>query len=164
MMFRKCCILAALASFVIYQWHQISFESFTSEKFPYDQVQVNFEEDLDGENHLQIIDKNLTILMKPHRRRTKILKNISVIILSAPKHFDKRNLTRNQLNLFSDKLDWTFVLGQTDPDVQSKLLQEQNQFGDLVQFSILDKYKNLAYKSLASFLWLASKSGSSTHN
>ena len=49
---------------------------------------------------------------------------------------------------------WAFLLGMTnDKDLQTKLEEENLQNKDVLQFSIVDKYENLSFKTLSAYLW-----------
>ena len=94
-----------------------------------------------------VIDKNFTILCEPSNFGNK---SIVAMILSAPGNVEKRQKTRSQLRSLQTKIDWVFVIGGTSANIT----KESQQYQDLMQISIEDKYENLAYKTLATFLWL----------
>ena len=101
-------------------------------------------QDLD---EMSVIDKNFTILCEPSNFGNK---SIVAMILSAPGNVEKRQKTRSQLRSLQTKIDWVFVIGGTSANIT----KESQQYQDLMQISIEDKYENLAYKTLATFLWL----------
>ncbi|PSN35141.1 hypothetical protein C0J52_26270 [Blattella germanica] len=77
-----------------------------------------------------------------------------VMVHSAPKNYEKRLQIRNT---WGSVLEGTliFVLGEVDNEaLQSNLEQENRQFGDLVQGSFLDAYRNLTYKHTTTLKWV----------
>ena len=49
--------------------------------------------------------------------------NILVVILSAPKNYEKRQITRNQLKTVSNRgVKWAFIIGQTSKEIQVRNL------------------------------------------
>ena len=49
----------------------------------------------------------------------------------------------------------TFLLGlSNDPDVMRQIDQESDLYGDVLQFSIIDSYYNLTYKTLGAYEWI----------
>ncbi|KAI8783285.1 beta-1,3-galactosyltransferase 5 [Biomphalaria glabrata] len=78
---------------------------------------------------------------------------------SAPNNVAKRNMFRW---LYTDyqktspyKIKVLFFIGLVkSPSLQSQLTNESLTFGDLVQGSFLDAYKNLTYKAMFSYKWI----------
>lgn len=107
-----------------------------------------------------MIDRDASVAISPRREESNIY--MLILVLSAPKNFEKRQKTR--------QIDWrpsnvppgrgvtklVFILGRVDdPDLQRDIELESETHGDLLQFSLRDGYVNLPYKSIAAFSWAA---------
>lgn len=88
-------------------------------------------------------------------RQTKN-RSLFVAVISAPDHFEKRNLIRqtwpkhlkNQSNAkILDVAGFAFVIGLTnDTDIHQKIAEESETYGDILQISVQDNYRNLSMK------------------
>ncbi|KAH9503633.1 hypothetical protein Btru_067023 [Bulinus truncatus] len=79
---------------------------------------------------------------------------------TAPGNADKRQAFRWMYldinKTFPYKIKVFFFIGQVDNlTLQNQLTNESQQFGDLVQGSFLDSYRNLTYKAIFTFKWLS---------
>ena len=82
-----------------------------------------------------------------------------VIILSSTRNFQRRRIVRETwanekyYRLYGN-IKTVFLLGQDkDEDIQKKIDQEFNIYGDIVQGGFIDSYHNLTYKSTMGFRW-----------
>ncbi len=135
-------------------WHNTCNQTFDPNKFPYTTLKPASLEncDLSENNFLNVIDQqNITVLKKPSADH---FKDVVFVILTAPGNYEKRQRTREQLQKFSSKISWIFLIGTSTHDNDKKLAAEISENGDFLQISVRDSYDNLAYKTLASFLWL----------
>ena len=88
---------------------------------------------------------------------------ILFLVLTAPKHFERRQDIRNtwgSIKIYnSAKLRIAFLVGEIEPatgdfQVEHKLRDESNQFQDIVQGNFIDTYKNLTYKTVFGLHWM----------
>lgn len=56
-----------------------------------------------------------------------------------------------------------FLLGLSTPQLQSKLTEEQQLNGDLVQGNFIDSYRNLTYKHLMGYKWILTNCPQTTY-
>lgn len=79
---------------------------------------------------------------------------VVVIVVSAPNHFEKRQLVRQS---WANRLNWgrhVFLTGQTTSVTwQKKIEHESQSFGDIVQLDMMDSYDILTVKSVALLHW-----------
>ncbi|KAI9563616.1 hypothetical protein GHT06_011080 [Daphnia sinensis] len=79
---------------------------------------------------------------------------VVVIVVSAPNHFEKRQLVRQS---WASRLKWgrhVFLTGQTSNMTwQKKIEHESQSFGDIVQLDMMDSYRILTVKSVALLHW-----------
>ena len=145
---KTCFILLILFKLVVIY----RFEKFQG---PYETKTISIE----NVNYIKVLQQNVTILQDLQvPKNTKKL----VVILSAPSHFVQRQRTRQFLQPFRNRnVAWAFLLGKPSTnEIQTKLEAENQEFKDVLQFSIQDKYENLSFKSLSAFLWSWSKTKS----
>ncbi|CAL4060414.1 unnamed protein product [Meganyctiphanes norvegica] len=81
------------------------------------------------------------------------------IIITGVKNREKRDRIRrtwgNQGLYNVTHIRVVFVLGQTlDNTTKEQLIQEQIQYNDILQYSAIDSYRNLTYKTLAGLRWV----------
>jgi hypothetical protein len=89
-----------------------------------------------------------------------------VAVISAPGNFDKRNTIRRTWRTHLSNASYhngsmvvagfAFILGLTDKDnaTQSKIQEESQTHGDLIQIEMADFYRNLSLKVAGLFNWL----------
>ena len=94
---------------------------------------------------------------------------MSVFVLSAPKNFQNRNNTRREFNQFIKTYNHsqkhmnkkalarlTFLIGNSENhSIESKLIKECDEYGDILKMNINESYTNIVYKLLNSFEWAA---------
>lgn len=87
---------------------------------------------------------------------------MSIVVLSAPGNFKKRQRVREEFREVQETLEraygkgvvLTFLLGLTDNIKDEAMIQyEQDHYGDVLRISVREGYKNLSYKTLTSYLW-----------
>jgi len=91
---------------------------------------------------------------------------MSMVVLSAPKHFEERETVRKEFSklkrnfvkwnrhLRNKTIELTFLLGSVKNGILARHLEEEQEtHGDIFQISVLDSYQNLAYKTMTSYLW-----------
>lgn len=83
-----------------------------------------------------------------------------ILVHSAPANSEKRQLIRDTWGSVSrdlaglSPLRICFLLGAVDNATQQQALQvENNQYGDLIQGSFQDDYRNMTYKHVMAFKW-----------
>lgn len=91
---------------------------------------------------------------------SKCNKNIQLLILvkSSLKHFDRRKIIRQTWGLenqFSEVPTRTvFILGKSyDVEVQKRIQEEHESYGDIVQYDFFDAYYNNTIKTLSAIKW-----------
>lgn len=85
--------------------------------------------------------------------RTKLL----VLVKSSPDNFHLRNWIRfqnQQDNEFKDSIKTVFLLGESSSS-EENIKKESQKFGDIVQGSFMDTYRNLTYKTVMGYRWLS---------
>lgn len=112
---------------------------------------------------------NATVIVNPHPfkyiiNQKNICKDKDIFLIAyihtAPKHYKRRMVIRqtwgNHKN-YDVIIRVVFVTGMSfdSPKVQSSLLFENEQYGDIVQEDFLDSYKNLTYKAVAGLKWIS---------
>ena len=83
-----------------------------------------------------------------------------IYVHSAPLHFKQRSIIRQTWgdhNYFADEnILVVFILGLVNnASVQRAIEFESSQYGDIVQASFVDSYKNLTFKSIAALKWIS---------
>ena len=83
-------------------------------------LQIEFEsEQGHGNDSFWIIDQKIRAVNEVAYLKDDPSLSILVVILSAPKNFDKRQITRKHLQSVAHRgVKWAFILGQTSKDVQ----------------------------------------------
>ncbi len=92
-------------------------------------------------------------------------RSVFIAVISAPDHFEKRNLIRQtwrkHLNSSGNQeglmglAGFSFSLGLTENNVtQSKIDEESKTYGDILQSEMSDSYRNLTLKLGGLFNWL----------
>ena len=104
--------------------------------------------------------RNATVKETCDRRILKDY-NIAVLVLSAPKNFPQRLAMRYFFKIPNAKTELIFLLGNVgDDDEMQQFLQEEHAiYGDILQMSVRDSYKNLTYKTVGGFdyIWYQRK-------
>ena len=85
---------------------------------------------------------------------------IVVIIHSAPQNFEKRNAVRNtwgnKVLANKQSLHFVFLVGESMlENIQKSLMNESLVYGDVVQGSFLDSYRNMTYKHVMGLKWVS---------
>ena len=101
---------------------------------------------------------------KDKARRITARRGLFVAVISAPDHFEKRNIIRrtwlrnlhNQSNRSSVSLTGHgFILGLTgDFEIQKRIKVESKKFKDILQIDMVDGYYNLTLKVVGLLNWL----------
>lgn len=90
-----------------------------------------------------------------------------IIVHSYIEHFDFRFALRqsySQTVLDSLGFRYVFMVGLSNiNDVQSRLLQESSQFGDIVQGNFREAYRNLTYKHVMGLTWFTERCRNATY-
>ena len=104
------------------------------------------------------------INIKPCHQKDKARRGLFVAVISAPDHFEKRNIIRrtwlrnlhNQSNRSSVSLTGHgFILGLTgDFEIQKRIKVESKKFKDILQIDMVDGYYNLTLKVVVLLNWL----------
>ena len=86
-----------------------------------------------------------------------------IIILSGPKHFERRNVIRETWGNSSFYAKYgtvkiMFVLGRTnDTYEQYEIVEESKHNGDILQGNLIDSYHNLSHKTVMAYKWLTER-------
>lgn len=83
---------------------------------------------------------------------------IMFLIKSALPHFERRIAIRetwgSEQRLSGVTIRTAFFLGTwPDSDIQSKIDEEESEFGDIIQADFQDIYGNLGHKKMSGFKW-----------
>ena len=86
---------------------------------------------------------------------------IAIIVHSAAQstgiYYERRQVTRETWvrDAQANHIQVIFAIGlPRDPQTQLELIEEQSQYGDMVQFEFIDNYYNLTLKAIAVVSWL----------
>lgn len=84
--------------------------------------------------------------------------HLLILVKSSLNNFDRRRIIRKTWgaeNRFSDVLTRTvFMLGKTyDKDLEKRILDEHQQYNDIVQYDFIDQYYNNTIKTLNAIKW-----------
>lgn len=80
-----------------------------------------------------------------------------MLVKSSPDNFHLRNWIRfqnQQDNEFKDSIKTVFLLGESSSS-EENIKKESQKFGDIVQGSFMDTYRNLTYKTVMGYRWLS---------
>ncbi|KAH8412303.1 hypothetical protein KR009_001116 [Drosophila setifemur] len=120
---------------------------------------TNYYEFPPEEEHLMDF-RNFTYIIEqpPCQEKTQGL----IIVHTAPRNFEKRSVIREtwgDVNSTKDSpLRLIFALGSVQNDsLQSSLIMEQSQYGDLLQGNFMDAYFNVTYKHVMVLKWFNSE-------
>lgn len=84
--------------------------------------------------------------------------HLLILVKSSLNHFDRRKIIRKTWgfeNRFSEVLTRTvFILGKSsDIDVQKRIQEEHEYYGDIVQYNFIDEYYNNTIKTMNAIKW-----------
>ncbi|KAL3284434.1 hypothetical protein HHI36_018593 [Cryptolaemus montrouzieri] len=101
-------------------------------------------------DYRKLIDINFTFNILPLVCQ-KTIPFLLILIHSAPKNFEKREVIRSTWGRKNFKSQLVFSLGNPEDErVQHRILEEAQSFNDIIQGSFKDSYKNLTYKHVMS--------------
>ena len=86
---------------------------------------------------------------------------IVIFTTQSAKGFHQRQAIRNSwaqdcTNTFSSQCSYLFVFGRRPDNLSNLLLRnEHEQYGDIIQESFIDSYRNLTYKSIFTWKWIS---------
>ncbi|KAK3865651.1 hypothetical protein Pcinc_028761 [Petrolisthes cinctipes] len=85
-------------------------------------------------------------------RELKVL----VLITTAPDHEKHRTAVRQTWGHFSGRKDvvMAFMVGRTSQELQARLDQENELYGDIIHANFFDHYSNLTLKTVSMFEWV----------
>ena len=78
-----------------------------------------------------------------------------VLVKSSTEHFHIRSFIRCEANLnkeFKESIKTVFLLGQSTT-LNKEILEESRVYGDIVQGSFMDTYRNLTMKTIMGYRW-----------
>lgn len=106
----------------------------------------------------QLIDiKNFTFKVNPQPcqgYQSGLL--LMIIISSNPVNYEKRTLIRNTWGRPVDSTKVVFLMGESDNvNVTRKIDEEIQKYGDIVQGSFTDAYRNMTYKHVMGLKWVS---------
>lgn len=109
-------ILAFLIVLLAYKWYRVIHFDAQYKDGVYEKISDLPEITLDQSNQVNVLQQKVQVITEP--KITRSSKNFCLVILSAPKNFENRLLTRNFLKTsilnLEVKYQWFFVLGQTN--------------------------------------------------
>lgn len=109
----------------------------------------------DGFGYNILNQRNVTFILRP----ASCGENIKLVLMvsSGPGNSIHRNLWRQAVyshSLGSAQIKLVFVVAEArSPGQQQELLREHGRFGDIVQSSVADGHRLLAYKILMGYVW-----------
>lgn len=78
-----------------------------------------------------------------------------ILVHSAPKNFEKRKVIRRTWGRRKRRVLLLFALGSVKyQKIQKKIVRENRIYGDIIQGTFLDSYKNLTYKHIMLFKYV----------
>ncbi|CAK9294339.1 unnamed protein product [Gordionus sp. m RMFG-2023] len=109
--------------------------------------------------YAKVADESLDPLSQKDARRPEDI-FIITMIHTSPNHFDLRESIRETYGsvkeYFNYKIRLVFVVGTTlDPSIQTQITNESKIYGDIVQASFVDAYRNMTYKITMGFKWIS---------
>lgn len=150
------CLAVLVIVICLSVWHVSEFE-IPSETLPFILSTENTiykypTQDLPTNDTHQLIDLNnfsFEIMNTPCLGSNPLL---LVLVHSAPKNYKKRKTIRETWGQEREGMKLLFLLGSVnDSAMQEDLLTENNQYGDFVQGSFDDSYRNMTYKHVMAF-------------
>lgn len=96
---------------------------------------------------------------------TGVGRSLFIAVISAPNNFERRAMVRqtwpnhlkNQSNIYNqlDVVGFGFIVGLTrDRAVQQNVMEESDNYGDILQINTMDKYVNLSMKVAGLMNWV----------
>ena len=80
---------------------------------------------------------------------------LTIIVISAPDHFDQRQAIRSSWGGSGPGVVFTFLVGLSDDKrVADEVMNESDKYKDMVINKITDLYQNLSLKTLSAFNWV----------
>lgn len=80
---------------------------------------------------------------------------LMVIVSSNPNNYENRKVIRNTWGKNLDTTKVVFLIGEPENiTVYNKVLEESNQYGDIVQGNFVDVYRNMTYKHVMGLKWV----------
>ncbi len=79
-----------------------------------------------------------------------------MVVISSPTNYDARQLVRSMwgdVSAFGHKTRVVFMLGLANETVNSMLREESARYGDIVQETFFDSYRNLTLKTVMMLRW-----------
>ncbi|XP_043466990.1 beta-1,3-galactosyltransferase 5 [Leptopilina heterotoma] len=108
-----------------------------------------------GDENTLIDLKNFKFLLN-HDMCNKTQPLLLMMVHSAPKNFDKRNVIRETWgrasSSSSSSVTTIFLVGWSE-EYQAELETEDLKYGDLIQGNFLDAYRNMTYKHVMALKW-----------
>lgn len=115
---------------------------------------------IDLTNFKYLINQPACLNSKRHNTANDDESSLITVILihSEPKNSMNRNLIRETWGQSDPKSRILFVLGATNSTLlQHKIIEETDQFHDIIQGNFIDSNQNLAYKHVMSLKWFTNK-------
>jgi hypothetical protein len=103
--------------------------------------------------------------MDNNKNNPRIHRSLFIAVVSAPNNFERRAMIRqtwpnhlkNQSNMYKklNVVGFSFVIGLTnDSAVQQTVVEESENYGDILQINIMDKYEDLSMKVASLLNWV----------
>lgn len=113
------------------------------------------------DNYTQLIDlKNFTFLLNPSV--CDHIEGLLLLVSSKPSHVNPRELIRKTWAQQTHSTKLVFLLGippdetmQDNTTLSEQIIKESVLYGDIVQGTFLDTYRNLSYKHVMGLKWVA---------
>ncbi|KAK0174743.1 hypothetical protein PV327_010478 [Microctonus hyperodae] len=95
--------------------------------------------------------KNFKFIIN-HERCNKTQPLLLILIHSAPSNIAKRNVIRETWGKETSEIIVLFFIGSTKK-YQEKIINEDNEFHDIIQGNFIDVYRNMTYKHVMVLKW-----------
>ncbi|XP_035658380.1 beta-1,3-galactosyltransferase 1-like [Branchiostoma floridae] len=108
--------------------------------------------------HITAAEYHLDFIINPTGKCADSDLFLVVMVTSRHAHFEARATIRetwgNATSIMGYKLTTLFVIGRTDDsNLQRKLVEESQTYGDLVQMDSYESYENLTLKTISALKW-----------
>lgn len=79
-----------------------------------------------------------------------------IIVASNPSNYENRMVIRNTWGKSIDSTKMVFLLGETENSTNNHFIKHESKvYGDIVQGSFMDAYRNMTYKHVMGLKWVA---------
>ncbi|CAH1643955.1 unnamed protein product [Spodoptera littoralis] len=80
---------------------------------------------------------------------------LMIIVTSNPSNYENREVIRNTWGKNQDSTKVVFLVGESENiNITNQIINESKSFGDIVQGSFIDAYRNMTYKHVMGLKWI----------